>query len=148
MIDLATLDTKAAANEGADITLTNPITGEDTDITIRVLGRDSDAFKRVESEQLKRRLEKTRKAKKFSPMSAEEAEEDGFDLLAACTTAWTNVALDGGPLPFSAANALMVYKRFPWIKEQVDQAIGDRAVFTMPQSAASSNTQDTTSSST
>ena len=59
----------------------------------------------------------------------EEVEQDGLELLAKCTRSWSGVVIDGKDVEFSHSNALMVYERFPWIKEQVDTAIGDRANF-------------------
>ena len=64
-----------------------------------------------------------------TPVPIEEIEQDGIDLLAACTTGWIGIIIEDKEIPFSTDNAVMVYERFPWIKEQVDTAIGDRANF-------------------
>lgn len=143
MIDLSELDTKAAANAGTSITLRHPFTNDDLDITINVLGRDSDAFNKIQSAQNKKRFERMQKNKKGTLL--DDLDESGIALLAACTTGWTNVQLNGSILDFSEDNARMVYERFPWIREQIDSAIGDRANFTPPRSAASSNLPNTTS---
>ena len=145
MIDLASLDTGAAANSGTDVVLRHPTTGEDTDIIIRVLGRDSDTFRKIETQQQRKRLDKMAKTKKMSSVSLEEVDEDAITLLAACTVGWTNVALNGEELPFSVNNAAMIYKRFMWIREQVDMAIGDRANFMTPGRTASSSSPGTSS---
>jgi hypothetical protein len=39
------------------------------------------------------------------------------------------ITMDKKELEFSVDNAIALYERFPWIKEQVDIAIGDRANF-------------------
>lgn len=147
MSDLAQFDTKAAANDGFDITLRNPITGADLDITIGVYGRDSDVFKAINSQQNKARLERIRRAGRVVSVDTDQMDEEVLDLLAKCSFRWSNVELDGKSLDFSTSNARTVYERFPWIREQVDQGIGDRANFTKPQPAASTNLQSTTSAS-
>ena len=40
-----------------------------------------------------------------------------------------NLLFRGQELPFSSANALLVYNALPWIKRQVDEGIGDLANF-------------------
>ena len=50
--------------------------------------------------------------------------------------------LDGQDLPFSSTNALMLYQRFPWIKEQVDKAAGSRARFLADLKKASAAPSD------
>jgi len=39
------------------------------------------------------------------------------------------VTVDGKELACNKDNAAALYERFPWIKEQVDTAVGDRANF-------------------
>ena len=130
-VDLAAIDTVKGSNEGFDVRIFHPGTNEDLDITISVLGKDSDAFQKVSRAQNKKRMAKMQKGgfRNVSPVPIEEIEQDGIALLAACTTGWTGVIIEGKEIPFSTDNAVMVYERFPWIKEQVDTAIGDRANF-------------------
>ncbi len=130
-IDLASIDTVKGSNDGFDVQIYHPGTNEDLDTIITVLGKDSDAFQKVSRAQNKKRMAKMQKGgfRNTSVMSPEEIESDGTALLAACTTGWINVVLDGQDLEFSVDNAVMLYNRFPWIKEQVDTAVGDRANF-------------------
>lgn len=150
MIDLSSLDTVAGANAGVDVQLRHPATGDDLGITIHVLGRDSDTFKAVETRQLTQRMERVRRSgRNTNAFTPEQANEDAIELLASSTTGWSdNFVVDGKPMPFSVAAAEQIYARFPWIREQVDQAVGDRANFTKPLSAASSNTPVINSAST
>lgn len=130
-VDLSTIDTVKGSNEGFDVQIYHPGTNEDLGITIRVLGKDSDEFQKVSRSQSKRRLAKMNKGGFRNAITAtpEEIEQDGIDLLASCTKDWTGVIIDTKDIPFSKDNAVMIYERFPWIKEQVDIAIGDRANF-------------------
>ena len=131
-IDLSSIDTVKGANEGFDVQIYHPGTNEDLEITIRVLGKDSDEFQKVSRAQQKKRMAKMAKGG-FRPGNTapppEEIERDGIELLAACTKAWSGVVIDGKAIECTKQNAIELYERFPWIKEQVDIAIGDRANF-------------------
>ena len=133
-IDLVNIDTVKGANEGFDVQIYHPGTNEDLDITIRVLGKDADEFVRVNRAQHKKRMAKMTKGgfRAGSSLSAEEIDQDGLALLAACTKSWVGVVVDGKAVECTIDNAVMIYERFPWIKEQVDIAIGDRANFIKP----------------
>jgi len=130
-IDLTTIDTVKGSNEGFDVKIFHPGTLVDLDIVISVLGKDSDEFQKISRAQSKRRLTKVSKGgfRTNTPVSVEEIEQDGIELLAACTTGWKGIVIEGKEIPFSKENAVDLYARFPWIKEQVDTAIGDRANF-------------------
>lgn len=130
-VDLSSIDTVTGSNQGFDVRLYHPGTNEDLDIIISVLGKDSDEFIKVSRAQSKKRLAKMTKSgfRNTAPVPVEEVEQDGIDLLAACTKKWSGVIVDGKPVECSVENAKMIYERFPWIREQVDTAIGDRANF-------------------
>lgn len=147
VVDLSSIDTVKGSNDGFDVRIYHPGTNEDLDIVIFVLGKDSDEFQKVTRSQSKRRMAKIQKGGFRSPnIPVEEVEQNGIELLAACTTGWKTLAakcgkgetpepekktilLDGSELEFSVDAAVSLYERFPWIKEQVDIAIGDRANF-------------------
>lgn len=130
-VDLSSIDTVKGANEGFEVKIYHPGTNEDLDIVINVLGKDSDEFVKTSRAQLKKRMAKISKGgfRSTSAIPVEEIESDGLQLLAACTKSWRGVVIDGKEVPCSPDNAVMVYERFPWIKEQIDAAIGDRANF-------------------
>jgi len=132
LIDLANMDTVKGSNAGFDIKIYHPGTLVDLGITITVLGKDSDEFQKVSRSQQKKRMAKMTKggfrAQNLTP-PPEEIEADGLDILAKCTTGWSGVIVEGKEIEFSVDNATMIYTRFPWIKEQVDVAVGDRANF-------------------
>lgn len=130
-VDLAAMDTVKGSNEGFEVRIYHPGTNEDLDISITVLGKDSDAFQKVSRSQNKKRMAKLQKGgfRGSASVPVEEIEQDNIDLLAACTIGWSGVIIEGKEIPFTVDNAAMVYGRFPWIKEQVDTAIGDRANF-------------------
>lgn len=131
-LDLNSIDTVAGSNDGFDVRLYHPGTHEDLDIIITVLGKDSDEFNKVTRAQSKKRMAKMSKNGFRSNMTSipiEEVEQDNITLLAACTKQWIGVVLEGKELECTQANAYMIYDKFPWIREQIDTAIGDRANF-------------------
>lgn len=131
VVDLAAIDTVKGSNEGFDVQIYHPGTNEDLGITIKVLGKDSDEFQKVSRAQSKKRMTKMQKGgfRGNATVPVEEIEQDGIALLAACTKGWNGVIVEGKEVPFSTDSAIAIYERFPWIKEQVDTAIGDRANF-------------------
>jgi len=130
-MDLSSIDTVKGANEGFDVRIYHPGTNVDLDIIINVLGKDSDEFQKVSRTQSKKRMAKLSKGgfRATNSVPVEEIESDGLQLLAACTKAWSGIMIDGKEVLCNLDNAVMVYERFPWIKEQIDSAIGDRANF-------------------
>ncbi len=130
-IDLSSIDTVKGSNEGFDVQIYHPGTNEDLGITIHVLGKDSDEFIKVSRAQSKKRLAKMTKGgfRNTSTVPVEEIDQDAIALLAACTKSWKGVIVDGKAVECTPENVAMIYERFPWIKEQVDTAIGDRANF-------------------
>ena len=132
VIDLTAIDTVKGSNEGFDVKIYHPGTMVDLGIIINVLGKDSDEFQEVLRTQSKKRLSKITKGgfrvQNMTPLP-EEIEADGLELLIKCTKSWSGVVIEGKDVEFSYDNVLRIYERFPWIKEQVDTAIGDRANF-------------------
>jgi len=132
VMDLASIDTVKGSNEGFDVKIYHPGTLVDLGIVINVLGKDSDEFQKISRAQSKRRMAKMTKGG-FRPQNLtpapEEVEQDGIELLARCTKSWSGVIIQGKEIEYNYENVLIVYERFPWIKEQIDTAVGDRANF-------------------
>jgi hypothetical protein len=136
ILDLSSIDTVKGSNDGFDVQIYHPGTNEDLGIVITILGKDSDEFQKVSRAQSKKRMQKLTKGgfRNTGAIPVEEIEQDSLDLLAACTKGWTQddkptITVDGKELAYSKDNAVALYERFPWIKEQVDTAMGDRANF-------------------
>jgi len=121
-MDLKELNITPKSNEGAWCTLEHPVTGEELDIQIKLAGTDSDIYRETIRKQINRRLKKGIKR-----LSLEETENENLELLVACTLDWKNVVYEGEPLECTPENVKFIYSQFPWIKEQVDDFIGDRA---------------------
>jgi hypothetical protein len=61
----------------------------------------------------------------------EEDEQAGIDMAVACTLGWRGIEEGGKPVQFSEAAARDIYTRkgFTWIRRQVQDALGDQALF-------------------
>lgn len=127
--DLADLDTRNAADAGFPLALLHPITYVPINATIHLVGADSTAYQSKQREQQRKFLQNMKTSRK-QIKTPEEIEEDANDLLAACVTGWDNIFINKAPVEFSRANVKKVFVAYPWIREQADQAINDRANFT------------------
>lgn len=130
-MDLSTLNTVTAANAGAVLELAHPTTGTPLRneageaLTITLLGVDSDAYRKAQRAAQNKRLAKRGGIK----LTAEELEAESIETLAACTVAWANIEFEGRALECNRANAVKLYTALPWVREQVDAFMGDRANF-------------------
>ena len=130
-MDLNKLDLTKAANAGAWYTLKHPVTSEELPMKIKVLGKDSEKFIQL-SEEFRRSSLDDLKANKTTEQRMASASEYGDKLLVSCTLEWQGIELDGKKLDCTPENVKLVYKRFNWIKDQIDTAIADRANFIQP----------------
>lgn len=126
--DLANFDLTVLANEGAEIELKHPVNGEGIGSFISIIGTDSDTYQSAIAALRNKRIEAAKNAKTVN-MTAEDIDEQNIDLLAACTTGFRDLILDGETVVFSVANAKKIYTRFKWIRDQIDNEIGDRSNF-------------------
>lgn len=107
---------------GEELTLVSPTTGEEIPVTITLAGMDSETFRHAQNAIANRRINGRRKK-----ISVEELNRESIEILARCTLGWQGIVMDGQELSSDVENAVKVYTRFPWIKEQVDAFTSDRA---------------------
>lgn len=123
-MDLSTLLPK----DSAAIKLKHPVSGSIIDdVEISITGHDSATFKNAIKARAKAQI-----ARKKGDVDFEANDKESIELLATCTTGWCGISEGGKELPFSFANAVYIYTKYNWIREQVDIAIGDRANFFTP----------------
>lgn len=132
-VDLASLDTIKACNDGAEIELRHPITNEPLGAFIKVLGKDSDTFREFQrhnfNEYLRNEALAKARGKRAVSKSADDLDDDMMTMLVGCTVGWRDVEYNGEPLVFSAANVRKLYTERPWIRDQVNEAVGDLGNF-------------------
>lgn len=57
---------------------------------------------------------------------------DGMELVCACTMEWGGFVYNGEPLNCTPHNAQAIYKAFPWVYRQCDEAMNEPANFSPP----------------
>ncbi len=128
MLDLSTLDTSAACDKGAKIFLRHPVNNTKLELFIEAVGRDSKRFKEAsranQNARLRRDAVNTRRGKELEIRTVEDIERENLELLAACTLSW-NLIEDGKAFSFSYENAIIIYKKYPWIYDQINEGIAD-----------------------
>lgn len=125
-IDLGQFD---AAIEQMEAGLDLPILGMDgkpLGLTIRIAGPDSSRAQAAREALHQEAVESER----LTPLTAAEVAAQGTRFLAKLTIGWTpTVTVDGEVLEYSEANAIRVYEKYRFIRQQVDNAAGSRAGF-------------------
>ena len=122
--DLAKLDTAKVAEEGAELFVAHPTTGEDLGITITLIGTDSKTFRDISKSRATASLKK-----KTREIDLDQNESDAVELLAKCTKGWTGITENGKEVAFSYDNAVQLYTKYLWLREQIDRFMADRANF-------------------
>lgn len=123
--DFASRDCVQRAEQGAELEVIDPITGKSTDVFIVLAGADSPQYRNTSLMFTRRRIRNGARSE-FDP---EKLEKENIEVLAACTLSWKGVVLEGKELPCTRENAVMLYTRFPWVKEQVERFVIDRTSY-------------------
>lgn len=130
-MDLSKLDLTEQANNGAIMDVMHPITGEQlfsesgSPVTITLLGADSTVMRQEMSNRAKKQLA----SKNKSVGSIDEAEKLSAELLATITVDWSGISENGIEIEYSRENAIAIYMKYSWLRQQVDTFTTDRANF-------------------
>ena len=115
------------------VLLKHPVTDEilkkddGTEMSITVYATHTKEYKAVIHEQTNKRIQKAQKNKKIV-FSAEDIEIASVEVLAKTTKEW-DLQFNKKPIKFSVAEAIDLYQKFPWIKDQVTEAQEDYTSF-------------------
>lgn len=115
-----------AQDDGIDVNITHPGTGDELGIVVRVAGPDSARQKKARALVSNERLSKSRNKKP----SVAELQADAIRITAASVISWNGIEENGKPVEYSAEAAEDIFRRFPFLYEQVADAVGDRSLFT------------------
>lgn len=97
------------------------------EMTITLYAPHSAQYKAVLHDQANKRIQKFSKGKKAS-FTAEEMEASTLELLAKTTKDW-NIQFNGKSPKFNATEALELYAKVPWLKNQLLEAQEDITAF-------------------
>lgn len=128
-LDLSGLDAAIKRqDEGLDVEIKGLDGKTPLGLTIRVAGPDSQRAQQAQEALADEMLAKEDVSAK---VSAREATERGIRYLARVTIDWEPaVKVDGEELSCSAKNAEKLYRKYRFIRDQVDRAAGNRSRFT------------------
>lgn len=101
---------------------------EQRPMTITIYGTDSQHVRNVQRAQQDRRLQKAQRMGRVNA-TAEAIEASTLEILAKSIKDWDITVHDEQP-DYSQNAAIALLKEFPWIREQVDNFMSDRANFT------------------
>ena len=96
-------------------------------MTITVYAPHSSIYKTQMHEQTNKRIQKAAKGKKVT-FTAEELENAMLELLAKTTKDWS-IQLNGKSPKYSVVEAMDLYAKLPWLKQQVLEAQEDYSAF-------------------
>jgi hypothetical protein len=124
--DLADLEyINTSQEQGYPVHIMHPKTGKPLNMTVVVAGPDSKRARRASQKGTDAAIRQQRVKR---PSSA-DIQESYLRQLAETCISWEGFVNNGQTLEFSVDNAVLVFRKFPFIREQVDAAAGDRANF-------------------
>lgn len=115
---------KNMGSEGIWYDIVGP-NGEETDVKFKILGRDSEAYRKKQREQADRRFNQ-RKLK----IVAADLDSEGLNLLSVCVVEWQGVKDGDEDIPCNEVTVKKLLSENLWLKEQLDEAISDHGNFT------------------
>lgn len=123
-MDISTLYTADLHEEGAEVQLKNPATGEKLDCFITIKGLDSKTFRKASR--------KKQRAMLAAMASGEETDEDALDVeaLVDATVNWRGFTDGGKDYEFTPERAKKLYSQSPGIRQQLDSFLSNRRNFT------------------
>jgi hypothetical protein len=98
-------------------------------VTIRVVGTYSKTYRRA-SFALRERVRKFRTTR-----TSEQQDQHAIELIADCLLGWEGITNGGQPFPFTRDNAIALLTNCPWVREDVEAAMGDHERFFSTSSA-------------
>jgi len=118
-----------AVEQPSRMTIRHFATGQPLDGWLDLLSFDSEVARQYDIEIARKNIQQ-----RVTRVTPEMQEEQAIGRLAALTTGWKLVGLDGSPLdvPFNAKNAVELYASngMKWLREQAAVWVTDRANFT------------------
>ena len=123
--DLASFD--AGVVQENVVNIVHPSTGAPLGITIKVISPDSEKYRKLSNRTRNRSINAVKKGK--NSLTAEMMDENAMELLVGSVLSWEGVTWAGQVMECNEVNVRSVFTKFPWIKEQVDEFLGDRANF-------------------
>lgn len=122
--------TAKAFEEGVDVPIKHPVTGEPLGLTIRVASYQSERVRKVQRKMANAALREQRRNPKKATTS-EEIEERSREVIGAAIIDWKGFEKAGKPYPCTPENVAAVLSNpdLWFIGDQVDKAADDQSAF-------------------
>ena len=137
-MDILKFDTAAACDNAEEIELLDPVQKKPTGIFISVVGKDSSKCQEYSRGQIDEALRKAHRAKKRGNESeiqtSQKLRDSEIAFIANCIVGWrqdkkNTITFGKDELACNLENITKLLTRLPWIAGQLDEAIGDLALF-------------------
>lgn len=126
--DLSTLnDGRKKQEDGVEVEIIHPATKQPTGIVITVACYESERVMAEARRLGNAKRQKMAKGRVSDPVEADE--ERIISLAVAATVSWSGIEENGEPLACKPDIVARVYRQFPFILDQVQEAGSDRALF-------------------
>jgi len=103
--------------------------GAPTDVKIFLTSRETGEAKRLVQRNTEKRISMLALGKKVKP-NYTEMDEDALEVTCACIVGWEGLVENGEPVPCTPENKRrFMTGEFAWIREAVEETLGDREVF-------------------
>lgn len=116
--------------EATEVNIFHPKTNEPTEMFISVVSIESEIPSAKRRQYTDRRFAKLNKTRNGLKLTADEVEAEALDIIVACTKGWRGVGVGEPVTEFSAQKARELYTKVKAVREQVEDAINDRSLFT------------------
>lgn len=119
-MEIGDLKTRQQHEDGIEVQIKSPTTGEPLDFHITVMGPDSKEWRRAQKDDLKAYVAKGRDG----GFSADELVERDIQKIVQITTGWRGLTDGGKEVPFTKEACRDLYVDAPYVMDQVDLAAG------------------------
>lgn len=126
-MDMSKLCTAEAHENGAELTILDPIDYTKTDFIITLKGLDSRSFRFKNKANIRKGIALLQDGEK---PSNEDLDDLDIETMAECTIGWTGLYDGETEIVFSKEKAIEIYKAAPAVREQVERFVKDRENFT------------------
>lgn len=142
-MDLSTL---MVTDEAKAVDLVHPVTFRplgtpEAPVRVMIVPPSHPRMRAVERRIADQRVQNAMVARGRMKLSADEIEAEAVDRLVACIESWEGISIESKPLKVSAENArmLMTNPALRWLRDQIDQALGDHGTFLQKPESTTSN---------
>ena len=115
-MDIKSLYTSESHEQGAEMQVIGP-DGKKLDCYITLVGTDSKRWREIVRTKMRKML-------------SDDTDDDSSELLASASIDWRGFESDGKELKFSKEAIASLFKNAPYISDQADRFIANRANFT------------------